>query len=48
MKDIPKIEEMKSGVYGLEQIKEIRREGEPCVLTSDFDLFLKLYGDMTW
>lgn len=45
VKDIPKIEEMKSGVYGLEQIKEIRREGEPCVLTSDFDLFLKLYGD---
>lgn len=45
VKDAPKIEGMKPGVYGLEQIQEVRREGEPCVLTPNFDLFLKLYGD---
>lgn len=45
VKDAPKIESMKPGVYGLDLIKEVRQEGEPCVLTSDFDIFLKLYGD---
>ena len=45
VKEAPKIESIKSGVYGLDLIKEVRREGEPCVLTSCFDLFLKLYGD---
>jgi DNA primase catalytic core len=45
VKDAPKKEEIKSGIHGIELIKELRKEGEPCVLTPDFDLFLKLYGD---
>ena len=45
IKDVPKVEALKPGVYGLDLISEVRREGEPCVLTPDFELFLKLYGD---
>lgn len=45
VKDAPKQEGMKPGVYGLEFIKELRQEGEPCILTSSFDDFLLMYGD---
>lgn len=45
IKDAPKQEELKPGVYGLDLIKELRKEGQPCILTSDFSEFLNLYGD---
>lgn len=45
VKDAPKQEEMKPGIYGLELIKELRREGQPCILTSSFPDFLNMYGD---
>lgn len=45
VKDAPKQEEMKAGIYGLEFIKELRQEGAPCILTSSFDEFLRMYGD---
>ncbi|MFK2684011.1 DNA primase [Bacteroides fragilis] len=45
IKEVPKQEELKSGVYGLDLIKELRKEGQPCILTSDFSEFLDLYGD---
>ena len=45
IKEVPKQEELKPGVYGLDLIKELRKEGQPCILTSDFSEFLDLYGD---
>ena len=45
IKEAPKQEELKPGVYGLDLIKELRKEGQPCILTSDFSEFLNLYGD---
>ena len=45
VKDAPKQEEMKPGIYGLDLLQEVRREGESCTLTSDFDQFIRMYGD---
>lgn len=46
LKDAPKKEELKTGVYGLDLIKELRKEGQPCILTCDFTEFLQAYGDL--
>lgn len=46
LKDAPKQEELKPGVYGLDLIKDLRKEGQPCILTCDFSEFLNAYGDL--
>lgn len=45
VKDAPQREEMKPGIYGLDLLQEVRREGEPCTLTNDFNQFIRMYGD---
>lgn len=45
VKDAPGFQEMKPGVYGLDLVQELRREGQPCLLTSSFADFLQMYGD---
>ena len=46
LKDAPKQEELKPGVYGLDLIKDLRKEGQPCILTCNFSEFLNAYGDL--
>lgn len=38
-------EKMRPGIYGVEMIAETRNGNEPCILTSDYQEFLTLYGD---
>lgn len=43
--DIPDKEQMKPGIYGTEEVQEIIKPGESCIITSDFQDFLEKYGD---
>ncbi len=36
---------MQPGIYGIEMLSETRSGNEPCILTSDYQEFLTLYGD---
>lgn len=36
---------MAPGIYGIDMIAEARSGNEPCILTSNYQEFLTLYGD---
>lgn len=38
-------DKMAPGIYGIDMIAEARSGNEPCILTSDYQEFLTLYGD---
>lgn len=42
---VPGKEKMQPGIYGIEVLPEVRVGNEPCILTSDYQEFLTLYGD---
>lgn len=42
---LPDRTEMVDGVYGLDALEDVADEDEDCFLTSDYDTFLKDYGD---
>lgn len=42
---VPEQGKMKPGIYGLDILSEIKQSNEPCILTSDYQEFLTLYGD---
>lgn len=45
MPPVEQSEEIKPGIYGMEEIPELIKETGCCELTSDFDYFLQSYGD---
>lgn len=42
---IKKESQMKPGIYGIEMLADTRTNGEPCIITSDYQEFITLYGD---
>jgi len=43
--DLPEHKEMADGLYGLDVLDELANEDDDCLLTSNYDLFLKDYGN---
>ena len=45
LKDLPKGEGLPAGVYGLDLLEDLKKEGQPCTITPNFNDFLEKYGD---